>query len=224
MLRVTSLVSLARALDATADRDGGKPRLTWYGPGGEYSDVSSSVFRQWVAKSGNFLVEELDVEPGGNVAVVLPVHWTSIVLVTAISAVGAVASDDVPTADAVVSVHPLDPRPPVNVAGVNVAPLARSMPAGDTWWDSDFIHDVRACADSAMYEVQTPTTAVSSTAERVLVDVRTGDVSKPAPVTHLLDLATQVWQGHSLVLVADPAADIERVSAQEQVTSTSQVL
>lgn len=220
MLRVTSLVSLARALDSTADRDGGKPRLTWYGPSGEYSEVSSSVFRQWVSKSGNFLVEELDVEAGSDVAAVLPVHWLSLVVVTAISAVGGNVCDEACAADAVMSVCPLDPRPAVNVAGVNVTPLARSMPAGDVWWDSDFIHDVRACADVAMYEVQTPRTPVVTTPERLLVDIRADDASKPAPLPQLMELAALVWEGHSLVVVADPGADVERIATQEHVSAT----
>ncbi|BDZ42848.1 hypothetical protein GCM10025865_21470 [Paraoerskovia sediminicola] len=57
----------------------GTPRVTWYGDDGERIELSGAVLENWVAKSTNLLVEELDVGPGSTVALDLPVHWRSVV-------------------------------------------------------------------------------------------------------------------------------------------------
>ena len=40
------------------------PRLTWYGPDSERVEFSGRVLDNWVAKTANYLVDELDAEPG----------------------------------------------------------------------------------------------------------------------------------------------------------------
>lgn len=55
--------------------DPGRPRLTWYGPGGERVELSARTLDNWVAKSANLLVEEFDAGPGSRVGVRLPPHW-----------------------------------------------------------------------------------------------------------------------------------------------------
>lgn len=67
------------------------PRLTWYGPDSERVELSGRVLENWVAKTANYLVDELDAEPGSAVAVDLPVHWRSLVWLLATWAVGATA-------------------------------------------------------------------------------------------------------------------------------------
>lgn len=66
------------------------PRLTWYGPGGERIELSGRVLDNWVAKTANFLTEELDAERGTRVRVDLPAHWKSAVVALAAWDVGAV--------------------------------------------------------------------------------------------------------------------------------------
>lgn len=79
------LFNAFRTLDATS------PRLTWYGPDSERVEFSGRVLENWVAKTANYLVDELDGEPGTVVAVDLPLHWRSLVWLLASWAVGATA-------------------------------------------------------------------------------------------------------------------------------------
>lgn len=67
------------------------PRLTWYGPDSERVEFSGRVLDNWVAKTANYLVDELDAEPGTVIALDLPLHWRSLVWMLATWAVGATA-------------------------------------------------------------------------------------------------------------------------------------
>jgi hypothetical protein len=69
----------------------GRPRVTWYGPDGERVELSAKVLDNWVAKSANLLVDELDVGPGSAVLVDLSIHWRTVVWLLAIWATGAAA-------------------------------------------------------------------------------------------------------------------------------------
>ncbi|MFF2621526.1 TIGR03089 family protein [Oerskovia jenensis] len=60
-------------------RDPGRPRLTWYGEGGERVELSGAVLHNWVNKTVNLLVEEFDAGPGTRVVLDLPPHWRAIV-------------------------------------------------------------------------------------------------------------------------------------------------
>jgi uncharacterized protein (TIGR03089 family) len=78
--------SLLRAL---LGQDPGRPRVTWYGPGGERVELSAKVLDNWVAKTANLLTEELDAGPGTRIAVLLPRHWRTLVWLLAIWSAGA---------------------------------------------------------------------------------------------------------------------------------------
>ena len=54
----------APAARPCCDADPGRPRLTWYGPDGERVELSAKVLDNWVAKTANLLVDELDAGPG----------------------------------------------------------------------------------------------------------------------------------------------------------------
>jgi uncharacterized protein (TIGR03089 family) len=96
---VADVPALLRALVAS---DPGRPRLTWYGPDGERVELSARVLDNWVAKTANLLVEELDAEPGTTVRLDLPPHWRTAVWALAAWAVGGELVDD--DADVVVTV------------------------------------------------------------------------------------------------------------------------
>lgn len=54
------------------------PAVVWYGPGGERTELSGRVLENWVAKTANLLVEELDAAPGSTIALRAPAHWRSL--------------------------------------------------------------------------------------------------------------------------------------------------
>jgi uncharacterized protein (TIGR03089 family) len=55
------------------------PRLIWYGPDHERVELSGHVLDNWVAKTANYMVEELDAEAGSRVRLDLPPHWRTLV-------------------------------------------------------------------------------------------------------------------------------------------------
>jgi uncharacterized protein (TIGR03089 family) len=65
--------------------------VTWYGADGERIELSAKVLDNWVAKSANFLVDELDAGPGSAVLVDLPGHWRTLAWLLAIWATGGAA-------------------------------------------------------------------------------------------------------------------------------------
>lgn len=70
--------SIAAILTALA-ADPGRPRLTWYGADGERIELSGAVLNNWVTKTTNLLVEELDDGPNTVIALDLPPHWRTLV-------------------------------------------------------------------------------------------------------------------------------------------------
>jgi len=73
-------------------RDPGRPRLTWYGEAPERIELSGAVLANWVAKTTNLLVEELDAAPGTTVVLDLPAHWRALVWALAAWSTGATVS------------------------------------------------------------------------------------------------------------------------------------
>ncbi len=72
---------------------------------GERVELSVATFANWVAKTANLLQDELSVEPGDRVALLLPAHWQTAVWLLACASVGVVAdvAGDPAAADVVVS-------------------------------------------------------------------------------------------------------------------------
>lgn len=82
---------LANALS----RDPAGPLLTFYDDRtAERAELSATTLAGWVAKTAGLLQDELGVEPGARVAVLLPAHWqTCAVLLGAWAAGGMVTTD-----------------------------------------------------------------------------------------------------------------------------------
>lgn len=70
---VPTLLAGLRSEQATS------PALVWHGNGGERIELSGRVLDNWVAKTSNFLVDELDAEPGMRLRLAMPVHWKTLV-------------------------------------------------------------------------------------------------------------------------------------------------
>jgi uncharacterized protein (TIGR03089 family) len=82
--------SFSGLAERQAGRYGDKPFLTWYDDGrGERVELSFKTFDNWVGKVANLLVEELGVEHGDRVAVVLVDHWQAAVVLAACWRAGA---------------------------------------------------------------------------------------------------------------------------------------
>ena len=74
--------------------DPSQPLLTYYDMGtGERVELSSTTTANWVAKTSNFLVDDLEAEPGTRVRIGLPTHWLSMVWILSAWNVGAVVVD-----------------------------------------------------------------------------------------------------------------------------------
>lgn len=81
--------SITGLLEALRTDNPTSPRLTWYGTSGERVELSGRVLENWVAKTANFLVEELDAERETTVGLDMPMHWRSLVFSLATWAAGA---------------------------------------------------------------------------------------------------------------------------------------
>lgn len=80
--------------------DARRPLITFYDDAtGERLEFSGETLANWVAKTANFLRDECDVEPGMRVAVLLPAHWQTAVVLLGAWWNGAVVTDDPAGAD-----------------------------------------------------------------------------------------------------------------------------
>jgi uncharacterized protein (TIGR03089 family) len=81
-------------LTLALDRSPAAPLITWYDDDtGERVELSATTLDNWVAKTANLLQDEFDVGPGSTVAVVLPVHWQTAVVLLAAWSCGAAVAD-----------------------------------------------------------------------------------------------------------------------------------
>lgn len=85
-----------RALDELlrVSRDPSQPLLTYYDMStGERVELSTTTTANWVAKTSNFLVDDLDAEPGTRIRIGLPSHWLTAVWILSAWNVGAAIVD-----------------------------------------------------------------------------------------------------------------------------------
>lgn len=73
-----SVETIDDLLNVLRGERGTSPRLIWYGPDSERVELSGRVLDNWVAKTSNLLVDELDAEAGTTVLLDLPPHWRSL--------------------------------------------------------------------------------------------------------------------------------------------------
>lgn len=78
-----------RSLVAELRTNAPSPAVTFYdGASGERIELSYKSLENWVAKSANFLLDELEVSAGDAIFVDLPAHWLKVVWFLAIWASG----------------------------------------------------------------------------------------------------------------------------------------
>lgn len=104
--------TLDRLLPALPDP--AAPLITYYGPDGERVELSGTTTANWVAKTSNLLIDELEVEPGARIRLALPTHWQRFVWLLSAWNVGAIVVDH----DAAIAVTgpDLDADEPVRLA------------------------------------------------------------------------------------------------------------
>jgi uncharacterized protein (TIGR03089 family) len=130
---VTTIADLTSLLT----REPGRPRITWYGADGERVELSGAVLDNWVSKTTNLLVDELDAEPGVVVMLDLPTHWRTVVWALSVWRAGAcvvLPGADTASADVVVTDDPARHPDARALVAVPLPALARSfagpLPAG----------------------------------------------------------------------------------------------
>lgn len=104
--------TLDRLLPALSDP--AAPLITYYGPGGERVELSGTTTANWVAKTSNLLIDELEVEPGTRIRLALPTHWQRFVWLLSVWNVGAVVAEQ--EASIAVTGPDLDADEPVRLA------------------------------------------------------------------------------------------------------------
>ena len=84
--------TLDRLLGASSDPS--QPLLTYYDMStGERVELSTTTTANWVAKTSNFLVDELDAGTGARIRIGLPSHWLTTVWILSAWNVGAAVVD-----------------------------------------------------------------------------------------------------------------------------------
>jgi uncharacterized protein (TIGR03089 family) len=74
--------------------DPSKPLLTYYDEStGERVELSTITTANWVAKTSNFLVDDLDAEPGTRIRIGLPSHWLRFIWILSVWNVAAIVAD-----------------------------------------------------------------------------------------------------------------------------------
>lgn len=74
--------------------DPSQPLMTYYDLAtGERVELSTTTTANWVAKTSNFLVDDLDAEPGTRIRIGLPSHWLTMVWLLSAWNIGAAVVD-----------------------------------------------------------------------------------------------------------------------------------
>ena len=219
--------TLDQLLRASADPS--QPLVTYYDMStGERVELSTTTTANWVAKTSNFLVDELDVEPGARVRIGLPSHWLTMVWILSAWNVGAAIVDH----DAAIGVSgpELQADEPHRLAA-SLRPLGgRFAEAPDGFLDlgaevpghgDHFVALDPPTADTVAIDLEGLTathavvlTATSPSSARLVVTP--GPTARDARL-----LVAACLGGGSLVVVAGATPDqVARVAAQEGGTPT----
>ncbi|GIG29896.1 TIGR03089 family protein [Cellulomonas marina] len=233
--------------------DPGRPRLTWYGGDGERVELSGAVLVNWVHKTANLLVDELDGGPGTVLALDLPPHWRTLVWALAAWRTGTTVAPGDATAGGGVDVLVTD-RP---VAGGDGAEgragalvVAQPLPALARRWDGPLPVGVLDAGPAVMgsgdalgwvppaeparpallpdgptfADLPAAATAARPGAPRDRVLVRPGTARDAAATTALLLAALGVWaDGGSLVLLVPGADAATRDDALDRLVAAERV-
>jgi uncharacterized protein (TIGR03089 family) len=220
----------AGTLQAVLRSDPARPLITYYDDAtGERTELSATSVANWVAKTANLLTDEAGVEPGQPVAVLLPAHWQTAVVLLALWSVGAEPVIEPDGAAAVIVDEPrlvqVVQRGGQEVIGLSLAPMngvLRAAPPGVI----DYAAEVLSAGDA--YSAADPSGQTEVMAAQAWLDEvgLTGAdrllVSDPAGVPDALDwLLTPLVARASVVLCRNTDPDrLAKRAADERVTAT----
>jgi uncharacterized protein (TIGR03089 family) len=232
--------TVASALRTLLDGDAAQPFVTYLGPDGERTELSVRTFENNVAKAANLLRDDADVADGSRVALLLPPHWQSAVWLGACAATGCAAWVDGEPRDASVEVSVTGPDR-LDAARAPLALATALHPLGMPFTTPlppdllDAAVEVRAHGDRF-----TPYAVVLGTSPWISVGPRTwtqtealADAAAIAERIGLRDggrllcgvtaddawlatLAVPLAVAGSVVLLADPSADVDAVAERER--------
>lgn len=233
-------ISVPTILSTLRTRQATSPALIWYGPGSERIELSGKVLDNWVAKTSNLLVDELDAEPGIRLRLDLPAHWKT--LVWALAAwqtgctvlVGDAPEDGSAAADVIVTASQ-DVLDAAEGTVVAVAPgalelrWAGSLPAGAV----DYAAEVRSYADTYMagdeaedtYTALHVTGGPSPTYGQLAEAAGSGRqetllVPAAAELPAVLEASLRTWAAGGTVVLAAPEVEITpRLLTAEKITA-----
>lgn len=128
-----------------------RPLITYYDDStGARVELSRATVANWAAKTANWLVDELDLEPGTPVAVLLPAHWQTMGVLLGCWWCGAEVSDDARVAEVAFVPATADgvdagvEAPTVAAVGLDALGAGlRTVPAGTV----DYVSEIRVHPD-----------------------------------------------------------------------------
>jgi uncharacterized protein (TIGR03089 family) len=238
--------TVAQALRSLLAGDPAQPLVTYLGPGGERTELSIRTFENNVAKAANLLRDDAGVTAASRVALLLPVHWQTAVWMGACAATGCVAwLEGDPTDPSVevsvtgpqrldaaraplalaTSLHPfglpfttplpaglLDAAVEVRAHGDRFTPYD-DVPGDAGWiaWDDRTWTQATALAEAGLLADSIGLAAGG----RVLCDATRTDARSAVLAVLALPLAV----GGSVVLLADPDADVDATAVRERCTA-----
>ncbi|GAA1345472.1 TIGR03089 family protein [Arthrobacter roseus] len=220
------------------------PRLIWYGPGQERIELSGKVLDNWVSKTSNLLVDELDAEPGFIIDLALPPHWKTLIWALASWQVGCAVRTsggaDVEPGDVLATVA-ADAARLESAAGT---PVAVALGALDTRWSGtlpssglDYAAEVRAHGDVYFLQGQgeaNDTALVGRGAKITFKELLPADASEGSVILlqagedqldAVLLTALATWSAQGCVVLVSPDIAVtdrllvtERISARPDLT------
>ncbi|MBY6412475.1 TIGR03089 family protein [Rhodococcus sp. BP-252] len=226
-----------KLLDPILRTDPAGPRVTFYDDAtGERIEVSAVTLANWAAKTANLLRDEIGLQPGAKVSVLLPAHWqTAAVLLGAWWAGAEVVLTADPDAEvALVHGNRVDDAgdipeilalsldafgKPVADLPVGVTDYATSVRVhGDQFRPSG---DGPALAGRPVDEVLAAARARAETHSLAVGDRVLSSLSWGTPDELIDGLLSVLVAGASLVQVSNPdSSKLERRTATEKVTKT----
>ncbi|QWF79270.1 TIGR03089 family protein [Amycolatopsis sp. CA-230715] len=198
-----------------------RPLITHYDDAaGSRIELSVATTANWAAKTANWLVDEIDVEPGDDVVVDLPSHWQTAGVLLGAWWCGANvvrASDDARIAFVAPGAGPTGAQATAIVA---LDPLGRGLGTPPTDGSLDYLNEARLAGDdfSPLLPIPGDTPALQgSTVDEVLAAAKESSLSREDRVLSTLDWT--VPDGVLAGLVAPLAAGAHLV----QVTSAARL-